>query len=446
MLIRFITSNFLSFNEEREFNMLAGSFRTHKHHVYKAGKLKILKGAALYGANGAGKSNLVKAMEFLQELVGNGRLTKSINLKKFKLNKTNQKKPVEFEIEFYYKRRIYSYGISINGISIEKEWLYLSGVDKEDTLIFEREKDKKGKQHIKLAKKYLKTQKDRLLIELMEEDLLNKEELFLGKSDSLKKITDIKNAREWITEKLFFVYPRSKFDNLGPAIIFSEAFHEFTNELLKTFDTGLNEIDIDDIEFDIFFGKEDEVFKNELIEELIDDSVKIFEFNHERLVATRQDKKYFISRAIGVHYNSKKEKVEFEISEESDGTRRLLDFMPAFNNILKSDSTYIIDEIDQSLHPTLLYTLVKKIMEEQSTKGQLIFTTHEASLLDLNIFRQDEIWFAEKDKSGASQLYSLSDFKPRYDLDIQKGYLKGRFGAIPFTADLKKLNWQKNDA
>ena len=85
-------------------------------------------------------------------------------------------------------------------------------------------------------------------------------------------------------------------------------------------------------------------------------------------------------------------------------------------------------------------------MDEQNTKGQLIFTTHEANLLDINIFRQDEIWFAEKNKAGNTQLYSLSDFKPRYDLDIRKGYLKGRFGAIPFIADLKNLNWQKDDA
>jgi len=201
----------------------------------------------------------------------------------------------------------------------------------------------------------------------------------------------------------------------------------------------------------VFFGKEDEDFKNELIEALTEiegkeDMGVIFEFKEEKLIAQRKDNKNFVLRIIGVHYNSKKEKVKFELSEESDGTRRLLDFMPAFNSILSSDETYIIDEIDQSLHPTLLYTLVKKIMEEQSTKGQLIFTTHEASLLDLNIFRQDEVWFTEKDKSGASQLYSLSDFKPRNDLDIQKGYLKGRFGAIPFTADLKNLNWQNDDA
>jgi uncharacterized protein len=85
---------------------------------------------------------------------------------------------------------------------------------------------------------------------------------------------------------------------------------------------------------------------------------------------------------------------------------------------------------------------VHKIMTDDQTKGQFVFSTHESSLLDLTIFRQDEIWFAEKNKdTGSTQLYSLSEFKPRYDLDIRKGYLKGRFGAIPFLARLEDLNW-----
>ncbi len=86
-------------------------------------------------------------------------------------------------------------------------------------------------------------------------------------------------------------------------------------------------------------------------------------------------------------------------------------------------------------------------MSNENTKGQLIFTTHESNLLDLDIFRQDEIWFSEKNnKTGSTQLYSLSDFKPRYDLDIRKGYLKGRFGAIPFLAHLEDLKWENHDA
>src|SRR5262245_43487060 len=109
MLIRFIVSNFLSFDEEREFNMLSGSFKTHKHHVYDAGKVEVLKAAAIYGANGAGKSNLIKAIDFLKNLVTEGGLSKSANDKKFRLNKKNAGKPMGFEIEFSIGKKIYVY-------------------------------------------------------------------------------------------------------------------------------------------------------------------------------------------------------------------------------------------------------------------------------------------------------------------------------------------------
>lgn len=445
MLIRFVTANFLSFHEEKEFNMLAGSYRTHRHHVYKAGRLNVLKGAAIYGANGAGKSNLVKAIDFFQNLVKKGSLERSIISKKFKLHKLSLQQPTEFEIEFFYKRKIYAYGLRINGHLIEQEWLYISGVNSADKLIFERETQKDAKTKIKLAKKYLKTQKDRLLVELMEENLLKSNELFLGKSDSLK-MTDIQNVRKWINKNLIIIYPQSKFKELVPFMASSSKAVDFANQLLSTFDTGVQGLQVEHIDFDIYFGKEDDATKKELIEEIESGDSVIFTSEGESVLATKENGKNIVKRVMAIHKDSDDDAIHFNLTEESDGTQRLLDFIPTFEGILNANTTFIIDEIDQSLHPALLYSLVKKIMGETSTNGQLIFTTHESNLLDLNIFRQDEIWFVEKNNAGATELYALSDFNPRYDLDIQKGYLKGRFGAIPFTSDLKSINWTKDDA
>lgn len=103
----------------------------------------------------------------------------------------------------------------------------------------------------------------------------------------------------------------------------------------------------------------------------------------------------------------------------------------------------MIDEIDQSIHPTLLKEFVAQIQDNPNKVGQLIFTTHESNLLDLDLFRQDEIWFAEKNKEGATHLYPLSEYNVRPDLDIRKGYLSGRFGAIPFLGDLRKLRLEE---
>jgi len=442
MFIRFIVSNFLSFKDETEFNMIADSFRNHKHHLYKAKTLKILKGSVIYGANGAGKSNLVKSIDFLQKLVEAGEISQSVNSKKFKLDASSLKKPVNFEIEFFYKGKIYNYGIQINGKVVENEWLYISGINKSDKLIFERETLKNGKSKIEFNKAIIKTTKDKFLIKLLEENFLQANELLISKVKQVNKI-DIKNANEWITDKLVIIYPDSKFSGLIPFLQDSKGFKKFTNSLLSTLKTGVNKLDIKNISFEKFFGVDDENIKNELKQELEEGAGAILPTESGHVMAVNKKNKYLIKKIIAFHTNNKGEKVSFDLSEESDGTRRLLDLIPAFYGILKEDVTFIVDEIDRSIHPGLLYDLIKKIMDEENTKGQLIFTTHESNLLDLSIFRQDEIWFAEKNNEGATNLYSLSEFKPRYDLDIRKGYLKGRFGAIPSTNELKIFNWKK---
>lgn len=442
MFIRFVVSNFLSFNEEKEFNMLSGSFKTHKHHIYDIGKVNVLKAAAIYGANGAGKSNLIKAIEFLQEAVQDGKIAYSVNDKKFKLNKVNETKPISFEIEFAIDKKIYAYGVSFNHTSVVDEWLYESGINNDDKLIFERKISKSGKSSIKIANKYQKTQKQKLLIELMEDNLLKSSELFIGKSEELK-IKEIKSARNFIESNIIIIHPSSKFQSLVPALTSSKRFNDFANTMLETFDTGVSELDIEIIDFEKYFGDDDESFKKDLIQQIDSGHNVLVNTNAGGVLVTKEQNKFIVKKVIANHLNNEGNKIPFDLTEESDGTQRLLDFIPAFDGILNSEMSFFIDEIDQSLHPALLKGLINKIMANENTKGQLIFTTHESNLLSLDIFRQDEIWFTEKNKkTGSSQIYSLSEFKPRYDLDIRKGYLKGRFGAIPFLANLEDLNWQ----
>ncbi|MDP4192597.1 MAG: ATP-binding protein [Bacteroidota bacterium] len=446
MLIRFVVSNFLSFNEEREFNMLAGNFKNHKHHIYKAGKVEVLKATAMYGANGAGKSNLVKAFRFFQEIVEDGKINQSVHDKKFKLYKANANTPISFEIEFSIENKIYSYGLSIDNLTVVEEWLYESGITVDDKLIFERKLTEQGKISIEMANKYKKTPKQKLFIELMEENILKNNELFLGQTDSIK-IDEISKARKWIENNLIVIFPDSKFSGLIEVITKSKSFNLLVSELLKTFGTGVSELDVETIDFDKFFGEEDEELKKSLMSTLA--STESFSFPSEQgfVLITKENGKNVVKKVISKHYDNIGKNITFDLNDESDGTQRLLDLIPAFNLMMESEITFIIDEIDRSLHPALLKSLIKVIMANTSTKGQLIFTTHESNLLDMNIFRQDEIWFAEKDKkTGGTQIYSLSEFKPRYDLDIQKGYLNGRFGAIPFLSHLEDLNWHTVNA
>jgi len=446
MLIRFVVSNFLSFDKETEFNMISGSFKTHKHHVYNAGKVDVLKAAAIYGANGAGKSNLVKAIDFLKIMVKQGGIDKSVNDIKFKLNKLNAEKPITFEIEFSLGKKIYSYGVSLNHSQVDEEWLYESAITTDDKLIFERKQTSSGKAKIRMTNKYSKTQKEKLLIEVIEENLLKKNELLLGKNEFLK-IEELSLIRRWFDEKLVIIYPNSKFKGLLPLMFNSENFREFINRILITFDTGINQLDIEEIDLDKYLSQTNETLKKNAIEDIVKVSKMLVRNDSGAIIMYDKHDNLVVKRIISFHHIAEGEKVMFDLSVESDGTKRLLDFIPAFDGILQQDITFIIDEIDHSIHPSLLRMLLQKVMDDTTTKGQLIFTTHESSLLDMDIFRQDEIWFAEKDnKSGSSQFYSLSEFKPRYDLDIRKGYLKGRFGAIPFLTDLQNLNWQETNA
>ncbi|MGE5409761.1 MAG: AAA family ATPase [Clostridiales bacterium] len=426
--------------------MLAGNFKNHKHHIYKAGKVEVLKATAIYGANGAGKSNLVKAFRFFQEIVENGKIDQSVNDKKFKLYKANANTPISFEIEFSIENKIYSYGLSIDNLTVIEEWLYESGITVEDKLIFERKLTEQGKISIEMANKYKKTPKQKLFIELMEENILKNNELFLGQTESIK-IDEISKAREWIENNLIVIFPDSKFSGLIEVITKSKSFNLLVSELLKTFGTGVSELDVETIDFDKFFGEEDEELKKSLMSTLA--STESFSFPSEQgfVLITKENGKNVVKKVISKHYDNIGKNITFDLNDESDGTQRLLDLIPAFNLMMESEITFIIDEIDRSLHPALLKSLIKVIMANTSTKGQLIFTTHESNLLDMNIFRQDEIWFAEKDKkTGGTQIYSLSEFKPRYDLDIQKGYLNGRFGAIPFLSHLEDLNWHTVNA
>jgi AAA15 family ATPase/GTPase len=114
-------------------------------------------------------------------------------------------------------------------------------------------------------------------------------------------------------------------------------------------------------------------------------------------------------------------------------------------DIFSKGKVYVIDEIERSIHPMLIFEIIRKFSADKETTGQLIFTTHESNLLNQNIFRQDEIWFTEKDPNGSTDLYSLSDFKEHSTIDIRKGYLTGRYGSIPFLSNLQDLNWHSYD-
>ena len=168
-----------------------------------------------------------------------------------------------------------------------------------------------------------------------------------------------------------------------------------------------------------------------------DEVTTIFNPNLQRYYVTKENEQIKVFKLLLRHKDETcNSDAWFDMDEESDGTLRLLDLIPLlFRRKEERESVVIIDELDRSLHPILSYEFISDFLQSKGP-NQIIVTTHEANLLDLDLLRRDEIWFVEKDHQGSSSVYSLEEFAPRYDKDIRKGYILGRFGAIPMISNL----------
>ena len=243
------------------------------------------------------------------------------------------------------------------------------------------------------------------------------------------------------------ITPDSKPRALAHKIDTNIEFKKYAEDLMCSFNIGIKSLGTEKKNIKDFFGEDNENELDKLIKEVEDSPKKMIGLRSRRgdeLIVVKENDTIWV-KTLKVEHSSINKSVFFDLDEESDGTVRLLDFVPAFKNVISSKKVYIVDEIERSIHPLLIKELVKKFSLDKKTQGQLIFTTHESNLLDQEIFRQDEIWFAEKDLNGSTDLYSLSDFKEHKTIDIRKGYLNGRYGSIPFLGNLEDLKWHDYD-
>ncbi|MEN3753437.1 AAA family ATPase [Mangrovibacter sp. SLW1] len=174
--------------------------------------------------------------------------------------------------------------------------------------------------------------------------------------------------------------------------------------------------------------------KEEILEDLkSNDTLMISTPNNKRYkIQTGDNGDLKIHQLMTAHKDKSGKDIYFELNQESDGTQRLFDIIPGLIDLILKDKVYVIDEIDRSLHPKITKTFIELFSNNATkTNSQLIVTTHETGLLDFDLIRRDEVWFTEKNNSGVSKLYSLEEFQPRFDNDIRKGYLVGRFGGVP---------------
>jgi uncharacterized protein len=432
MLIRFRVSNYLSFKDVVEFSMIPGRTKQHPKHVISNNlnnDINLLRAGIVYGANAAGKSNLVKAIWFAKNFILDGFPSrKVIPVTPFKLDKASLQQPSKFEFEIRIDGVDYLYGFEVDPEKVCAEWLHT--IRKSTTVpLFERITDSQGKTHVEFSNMKLGKKELEKLAIYGEGTPPTKSFL----AESVERNRDVfKNVYEWF-KKLVVIYPESRYDFITLDII-GKKTNINTNvmvDYLKKSGTGVCGFDTKR------FSPDTEIPR----EVLADISKDLKPGEKASLIDSSEGNRYLISKddqgEIVANKLMLKHKMAdsdddalFEPNEESDGTIRLMDLSPIVTNPDKEAGIYIIDELDRSLHPILCYQLIQDFLEK-SSNSQLIVTTHESNLLNFNLLRRDEIWFVEKDQRGATALYSLEEFTPRYDRDIQKGYLLGRFGAIP---------------
>lgn len=446
MLIRFIVKNLFSFKDETEFNLFPNKTQRLQHHKVSVGEFEFLRFSAVYGANGSGKSNLVKAISLLATMVKGGQLAWDIDDIKFKLNRENAKQPVSLGIEFIADSQSLYYTITFENGKILNEYLAESARES-DVLIFERSFENET-QKIKFAGDYYETAEGKLFVKILSGKLIQKDQLlitFLSRNYS-EDFKSVQNACKWFAETLVIIMPATRLGGGGIANILDKeiVIKDFANKFIPSLNTGISEIEIEKEGFEEF-AIEDTKRAKEAIDGLKKEPnssrVLVYPETGEEVSLVNDNDEIVVKRLITKHQNSSGDKIEFTIGQESDGTKRLIEYVPVFQKIITDHKVFLIDEIERSIHPITIKEILTKLALDETVKGQLIFTTHESNLLDQSILRPDEIWFAQKDVDGSSKLYSLSDFKIHHTIDIENGYLKGRFGGIPFLGNLKALNW-----
>ncbi|MGB3206483.1 MAG: ATP-binding protein [Crinalium sp.] len=425
MLIEFSVGNYRSFKEQVTFSMVAANLVSKDKSLDTTNvfaidqKLNLLKSAAIYGANASGKSNLAKALSFMKWFMVNSsketQSTDEIGVEPFRLSTETEGKPSYFELVFLMDGRKYRYGFEVTQERVISEWLFYVPNLRENKL-FERQLDE-----IKSSKKY---NADGI------QQRTRSNALFLSVSAQFN-VDLAENILEWITDKLNIISGLHDEDYLNYTV---RCFINNKNradiiQLIKKLDLGISEVQVEQEDFTI----------DSLPDEMPDDLKKfIAKVGGGKATAT----------SIGISHRkfdidgNYKSIEEFDLeSHESEGTKKVFALAGPLITALKEGEILIIDEFDARLHPLISLAIVKLFNSEEANpnNAQLIFMTHDTNLLNNKIFRRDQVWFTEKNRYGATDLYSLAEYKIRNDASFESDYIKGRYGAIPYIGNLNHL-------
>ncbi|WP_417913535.1 AAA family ATPase [Candidatus Electronema sp. JM] len=421
MIISFTLENWMSFRDPVTFSMVATKERRHGGRIPKLHKYgtRVLPIAAIYGGNASGKSNFFQALNFARSLVVKvSQIDELIPVEPFCLDADGTERPSRFAFELLIDEIIYELSFAVTRAAVVEEKLVKIADDNEEVLY-----SRPG------------NPADPSLQPIFEGTREN--QLFLTNSVS-QRVSAFRPVYDWFKNKLLLVGSNSRID-LFPAIR-ENPVCTIMNELLQQLDTGIAHLEGEEIPFETILLPE--FIKLDIQKNLKEGAAVAIQVPSDpnggvtKIFITRKEGKLIAKKLMTSHLKTDGTKVMFETKQESDGSQRLIDLLPVFLSFSSQNShqVCVIDEIDRSLHTLLTRRLLERYLASCSAKSrsQLLLTTHDVLLMDKQLLRHDEMWVAERDASGASTLYSFSEYKDAAkDKDIRKSYLQGRLGGIP---------------
>ena len=444
MLIRFGVSNFLSFDDMEELSLESGKTRKNSNRLYNNRRLKLVKCEAMFGANASGKSNLVEAMRFVQNMVEDG-FPIGFSNKYYRLKEENRTSPSNFEIELICRDKRFCFGFSavLNSGIITDEWLYEStpsGLTKylyrRNTVdeIFEVGNYFKNKDAISKLESY------------GEDSAADHENLFLTIINRSKGKMFVDNPELGILSDIFIWFVFKLNISVPEGILTGYPYFRDSNleeiaKLLNALGTGINDLKIVDVPLEVVKRKVPESLYNKIISNLEKENAKIKKTGSgdNPSIVARAYKEFYtfeiddndVISIRTIEFSHEVENIYFSLQEESDGTARLLDLIEILFKV-SSDRIYVIDEIDRCLHPALTAKIIKLFLELAHDRDtQLVITTHESRLLKEDILRNDEISFMLKTPEGSTIIKSLDKYQLRADKKVYEALFDGTIEAIP---------------
>lgn len=433
MLLYFKVKNYRSIRDEAILDMEAAALKDSRENLIQFGQKEYIPAVAIYGKNGGGKSNLIRAMWLAVQFICNAQRTQTekapVPVRPFALNDYSCEEPTAFEFGFVENGVKYVYGFSATRQRIVTEYLK-SWPKQREKSIFDR-----------VGQKFTYPKDNEKKHKEMIEEAVAENQLFFAVSSTMNYKPCIEPMR-WFREKIIF--SRDYTDINRNLLEYSEdatMLHAIV-DAAKTADTGIEDIkfEFDSQEIDITSDVEVPSKMAGMVHALRMFAEALRQNGNEAEIRLNAGELKSTTLHMGRNREGKAEQYGLTLSDESDGTRRLMTLAPAIEKTLANGGVLIVDELEREMHIMLIEYVLERYQQKMSNPGgaQIVFTTHETALLNQEVLRRDQIYFVDKDRSdGASSMYSLADFNVRNDMNIQKAYLLGKFGAVPSIEEVR---------